>query len=681
MGRGRGGGRGGHGRRGRGRSASRGGRGGGRGGKRGGASKRRRESEEGIRSQRARPEQREKPVAAEESASEREDIVDADEEEEEAAPYRNLVRLLGVGERRQVADEEDEDDNGGSAAESESSDETDASGEEVAVDEEGAAESDGGESIDGDEEEEEDDNDADAQDDSDSETEQDGLPDFYKAHCSRVLTEAEAKALRTEKRPMEILPPLPGVNMQLTSDAEAPSISETLEGFGIKTRVAERWKAVHHPANAPHGLQAALLANLSSYKDVFFAGRDSSHARHTVDTLALHVVNHVMKAKDIILRHNRKIKLAQAKKQEAPDFRDQGFTRPRVLVLLPFKNSAYAFVHAILRLLPEGEKQAVGHRARFEDEFGPDDATVDDKKPADWKQLFDGNVDDCFKIGISFSRKSVKLFADFYNCDVIIASPLGLRLVTLSPGEKGRDFDFLSSIEILLLDQADVFLMQNWEHVQVVLDCVNNLPTQPRTTDFSRVFSWWLDAMGSLYRQTLIFSCHVTPELNSLFNRFAQSHSGRVRFKPAFKAGSIAGVVPAVRQVFHRLESTTVATAPDAHFDHFTKLVLPKLMRAGTSGICVFVSSYFDFVRLRNHMKEHFEDEFVTCSEYTSNKAISRARTEFYHGKKRLLVVTERFHFFKRYRIRGIKQLFFYTLPVYAKFYTEFVNMLDARIR
>jgi U3 small nucleolar RNA-associated protein 25 len=63
-------------------------------------------------------------------------------------------------------------------------------------------------------------------------------------------------------------------------------------------------------------------------------------------------------------------------------------------------------------------------------------------------------MDDDFRMGISLYKKNIKLFAPFDNCDIIVTSPLGLRLIIGSKGDKNRNFSFLSSIEILVIDRA-----------------------------------------------------------------------------------------------------------------------------------------------------------------------------------------------------------------------------------
>lgn len=69
------------------------------------------------------------------------------------------------------------------------------------------------------------------------------------------------------------------------------------------------------------------------------------------------------------------------------------------------------------------------------------------RRDTEWEYLLGGNPDDCFKLGISLSRRAVKLYSGFYDSDIIVASPLGLHMVTGAPDAKQRDTDFLSSIE------------------------------------------------------------------------------------------------------------------------------------------------------------------------------------------------------------------------------------------
>lgn len=72
------------------------------------------------------------------------------------------------------------------------------------------------------------------------------------------------------------------------------------------------------------------------------------------------------------------------------------------------------------------------------------------------------------------------------------------------------------------------------------------------------------------------------------------------------------------------------------------------------AGQLIFVRSYFDFVRLRNLLKEEGAS-FVGLCEYTKHSDVSRGRSNFFHGRRRIMLYTERAHFYHRYRLRGIK--------------------------
>ena len=44
---------------------------------------------------------------------------------------------------------------------------------------------------------------------------------------------------------------------------------------------------------------------------------------------------------------------------------------------------------------------------------------------------------------------------------------------------------------------------------------------------------------------------------------------------------------------------------------------------------------------------------------------VAKARDEFYHNEKHFMLYTERAHFYKRFRLKGIRHLVFFQPPMY----------------
>lgn len=362
-------------------------------------------------------------------------------------------------------------------------------------------------------------------------------------------------------------------------------------------------------------LQQEMFAIINNYQDLYFPERTFENADEIRFSYCLHAVNHVLKTRIKVLHHNSKL----TKKEDVPEeFRDQGLVRPKVLIVVPFKDSAFKVVNTIISIMFSEDKGQVIKKNRFIEDYTGNELYMPKKnpKPEDYEKTFSGNTSDDFKLGISVTKKSLKLYSDFYSSDIIVASPLGLRTIIGAQGEPDRDFDFLTSIELLVMDQADLFFMQNWFHVIHLFDHMHLKPKELHGTDVSRVRQWCLNLWAKFYRQTLIFSSVMLPHLESIFTKKCCNYAGKVKVVNPVAQGSICQVYVPMQHVFRKFNAATPLEMMDRRFDFFVQKVLPAQKDSSMKQTLIFVPSYYDYVRIRNHFKKE-DFSFVQICEYS----------------------------------------------------------------
>jgi U3 small nucleolar RNA-associated protein 25 len=428
-------------------------------------------------------------------------------------------------------------------------------------------------------------------------------------------------------------------------------------------------------------VEQAIVPSIFGYQDVLFGARTVQNSGRLRDITCLHAVNHILMGRDRVLKNNAKLAAATEGDDIDVEYRDQGFTRPKILFLLETKQACVRALDSITKFYSFEQQE---NKKRFLDSFSITEQKFSDDKPADFRELFEGNDENEFRVGVKLTRKTLKLFSTFYNSDIIFASTLGLRRAIESGDPKKRDYDFLSSIEMVIMEQADATLMQNWEHAEFVFEHLNLQPKDAHGCDFSRVRSWYLDDNARYMRQTIVLSAYLTPKINTLYNKHMRNVAGRLKYTPDYTAGLIESLSYGIKQTFLRFESPSHLTDPDARFKYFSSTIMPSILRlpkppAGGPGVLLFIPSYLDFVRIRNSLVDT-EISFASISEYTDATDVRKARSHFMNGKHSLLLYTGRAHHFHRYNMRGVKRVVFYGVPENPVFYEEVLGFIGKSI-
>nr|XP_054757978.1 U3 small nucleolar RNA-associated protein 25 homolog [Lytechinus pictus] len=427
----------------------------------------------------------------------------------------------------------------------------------------------------------------------------------------------------------------------------------------VPKRVSSSWKEANKDyieagseANLSR-LQQELFSIMNSYQDLVYPERNYQNEEEIRLVYCLHVLSYIIKSRNVVLKHNQM--LTANPDLDTESMRDRGLTRPRVLILVPFRSSALEVIKTMAKILVPSN-QSMSHRKRFFDEYG-----AEDRRPSKFPKPAHMPTNDFQSCSAIPHYEKNHIYSGLFNRGLC-------HLIT--------EYDFLSSIELLVMDQTDVFLMQNWEHITHIMDHLHLQPKDSHDVDFSRVRMWALNKWNKYYRQTLIFSNINTPEINALASKHCSNMAGRVSVNNVPSLGSIGQVAVQLPQVFHARTCRTFYSKSPIQEIFFILQILPQYRESLMSGTMIYIPSYFDFVRVRNYFRKQ-EINFAQICEYTSQSNISRVRHYMREGTRHTLIITERLHFFRRFKLRGIHHIIFYQLPTYPHYYSELCNMLE----
>uniref|UniRef100_A0AC35TU81 U3 small nucleolar RNA-associated protein 25 homolog n=1 Tax=Rhabditophanes sp. KR3021 TaxID=114890 RepID=A0AC35TU81_9BILA len=508
--------------------------------------------------------------------------------------------------------------------------------------------------------------------------ENDFFTEHFYNHPEEIKTENGGKTVKVSNKiaglqGCKITQYLRNIDEKLNVFEEIP-----LEKFGHFSKVVENFRCVSGK-KTPGPKEVGLLQIMGRYCDLYEVSQDKDYRI----CYLLHIANHIKRNRALILKNNDKLLKAQEEKvgnldDVIEECRDQGFSRTKILIIVPYKKCALEIVDKLKDLYFGKLTSQVEKYKQFKETYGDDgtkfvmsaNGASNSCRGDDYVYNMEGNTEDNFRIGITMAKKTMKLYTRFETSDIILASPLGL-VQSLEDAKDECANSFLSSIDIAIFDEMDIIQMQNLENIWIILDNLNKLPDGVKTVDVTRIRNIFLEGHGGCLRQTMMFSRYDSAEIRSAFGKHCQNYAGYVTVMRKEK-NVLGDIEVQVSQEMNRFKAVDTSDDQEKRFEYFTTNIFPKIEK----GTCIFISSYYDYVKVKAHLVANHRS-FADLCEYAEDKAINREKIHFQHDMKSICLITERFHYYKRFNIKGIKTLIFYQLPSNPHFVSQMINMSE----
>ena len=362
------------------------------------------------------------------------------------------------------------------------------------------------------------------------------------------------------------------------------------------------------------------------------------------------------------------------------NIKDQGFTSPKVLILVPYKKHAKIIMEQLIKLFSNENWKGITNKKKFLDEYSEFDS-----------------MDDCFRLGInvSFFENKMKLYTPFDESDIIIASPLGLKLAKPSDNDKSfknsKVYDFLSSIEIFLMDFSEVFIYQNLEHLNEILSFLNKPPKNNQNiVDINRIKENYANNFGEYLRQNIIISQFKCIDIDVAINDICKNINGKILLNGPYE-NQITLLKNEFEEKYRMLNSDNYEIRYEfkilrdlkkneedfeEKFNYFTKNIWQNLYESFEKHTIIFVSSTFDYMILKSFFKKKSKS-VCFISEDTDKRDWQRNRLFFEQGKYKFLLYDERAHVYKKINLKFAKNIFFYSLPEDPMIFNEMIHLID----